>query len=166
MAVAKLPIDAKIYVTGHQGLVGYAITRQLRSSGFDHLIFRSREGLDLTARLAVRRFFTTERPQYVFLAAAKVGGMQANDQYPADFIRDNLLIHINVIDAAYREGVAKLLCLGSSFICPKHAPQPMKAEYLLTGPLEPTTSGMPSPRFPALGNARRIGSNLGSTRSA
>ena len=138
MAVMKMPTEAKIYVAGHQGLVGSAITQHLRESGYSHLILRTRDELDLTAGSAVRRFFAAERPQYVFLAAAKVGGIQANDQYPADFISENLLIQTNVIDAAYREGVAKLLFLGSSCIYPKHAPQPMKEEYLLTGPLEPT----------------------------
>ncbi len=138
MAVAQMSTDAKIYVAGHQGLVGSAIARRLREGGYDNLVLRTREELDLTCGTAVGRFFTTERPQYVFLAAAKVGGIHANDQYPAEFIRDNLLIQTNVIDAAYREGVAKLLFLGSSCIYPKHAPQPMKEEHLLTGPLEPT----------------------------
>jgi len=138
MAVAQMSTDAKIYVAGHQGLVGSAIARRLCEGGYDNLVLRTREELDLTSGTAVRSFFATERPQYVFLAAAKVGGIQANDQYPAEFIRDNLLIQTNVIDAAYREGVAKLLFLGSSCIYPKHAPQPMKEEHLLTGLLEPT----------------------------
>ena len=138
MAVAQLPTDAKIYVAGHQGLVGSAIARRLREGGYDNLLLRSRAELDLTSGSTVRRFFASQRPKYVFLAAAKVGGINANDLYPADFIRDNLLIQTNVIDSAYREGVAKLLFLGSSCIYPKHAPQPMKEEHLLTGPLEPT----------------------------
>jgi len=130
--------DAKNYVAGHQGLVGSAIVRRLRESGYDNLVIRTSEELDLTCGAAVKRFFATERPQYVFLAAAKVGGIHANDRYPAEFIRDNLLIQTNVIDAAYRKGVTKLLFLGSSCIYPKHAPQPMKEEHLLTGILEPT----------------------------
>ena len=129
---------SKIYIAGHRGLVGSAIVRRLRAEGYTNLVTRTREELDLCDQAAVYRFFEEERPEYVFLAAAKVGGILANSQYPADFIRDNVLIQTNVIDAAYRYGVKKLLFLGSSCIYPKHAPQPMKEEYLLTGPLEPT----------------------------
>jgi GDP-L-fucose synthase len=130
--------DSRIYVAGHRGLVGSAIVRALRAAGYRNIVTRTRQDLDLTNQAAVYRFFEEERPEYVFLAAAKVGGILANSTYPADFIRENLLIQTNVIDAAYRSGVRKLLFLGSSCIYPKHAPQPMKEEYLLTGLLEPT----------------------------
>ena len=133
-----MPSDAKIFVAGHNGLVGAAIMRRLRECGYDNLVLRSRAELDLTDNEAVLQFFAIEKPEYVFLAAAKVGGIYANNQYPASFIRDNLLIQTNVIDAAYREGVSKLLFLGSSCIYPKFSPQPMKEDYLLTGELEPT----------------------------
>lgn len=128
----------KIFVAGHRGLVGSAIVRRLEGEGYSRVLTRSRAELDLANQGAVRRFFEAERPEYVFLAAAKVGGIRANDAYPADFIRDNLLIQTHVIDAAYRAGTRKLLFLGSSCIYPRLAPQPMKEEYLLTGPLEPT----------------------------
>lgn len=130
--------DERIYVAGHRGLVGSALVRKLRAEGYSHLILKTRDELDLTDQRAVEEFFAKERPDYVFLAAAKVGGILANSTYPADFIRINLQIQTNVIDAAYRYGVKKLLFLGSSCIYPKYAPQPMKEEYLLTGPLEPT----------------------------
>ncbi|MBV9083512.1 MAG: GDP-L-fucose synthase [Acidobacteriaceae bacterium] len=130
--------NSRVYVAGHKGLVGSAIVRYLRAQGYGNLLLRSRKDLDLTDRSAVERFFATERPEYVFLAAAKVGGILANSSYPADFIRDNLAIEVNVIDAAWRHGVKKLEFLGSSCIYPKFAPQPMKEEYLLTGALEPT----------------------------
>jgi GDP-L-fucose synthase len=127
-----------IYVAGHGGLVGSAICRSLRQQGFERLLLRTRAELDLTDSVSVRSFFEKERPAHVFLAAAKVGGILANDLYPADFIRENLLIQTNVIDASYRSGVDRLLFLGSSCIYPKLCPQPIKEEYLLTGPLEPT----------------------------
>ncbi|MCF7821088.1 MAG: GDP-L-fucose synthase [Mariprofundaceae bacterium] len=130
--------EAKIYVAGHRGLVGSAIVRKLHAEGYGNLLLRTSSELDLRNQTAVDMFFAEEKPDYVFLAAAKVGGIHANDTYPADFIRDNLLIQNNVIDAAYRSGVKKLLFLGSSCIYPKQCPQPMKEEYLLTGPLEPT----------------------------
>jgi GDP-L-fucose synthase len=130
--------DSKILVAGHRGLVGSAIVRHLQNSGYSNLVLRSRKETDLTDSVAVARLFESERPEYVFLAAAKVGGILANSSYPADFIRDNLAIELNVIDAAYRNGVRKLEFLGSSCIYPKFAPQPMKEEYLLTGALEPT----------------------------
>jgi GDP-L-fucose synthase len=129
---------AKIFVAGHRGLVGSAIVRRLRADGFETLLTRSSSELDLRNQGAVEAFFQSERPEYVFLAAAKVGGILANNTYPADFIRDNLQIQTNVIDAAYRAGATKLLFLGSSCIYPKHAPQPMPESCLLTGPLEPT----------------------------
>lgn len=127
-----------IFVAGHQGLVGSALVRRLQGAGFRNLILRTRKELDLRDPAAVSRFFAEHRPAYVFLAAAKVGGIHANNTYPADFIRDNLQIETAVIDAAYRHGTRKLLFLGSSCIYPKHAPQPMPETCLLTGPLEPT----------------------------
>jgi GDP-L-fucose synthase len=130
--------DAKIYVAGHCGLVGSAIVRKLRAEGFTNLLLRTRSELDLTRQAEVESFFATERPAYVFLAAAKVGGILANDTYGGDFIRDNLLIQTHVIEAARRANVRKLLFLGSSCIYPKFAPQPMSEDCLLTGPLEPT----------------------------
>ena len=129
---------SRIFVAGHRGLVGGAIVRRLHAGGYTNLMTRTRAEVDLTDQAAVRAFFEAERPEYVFLAAAKVGGILANSTYPADFIRENLQIQTNVIDAAYRSGVKKLEFLGSSCIYPKLAPQPMKEEYLLTGPLEPT----------------------------
>ena len=130
--------ESCIFVAGHRGLAGSAIVRALRSKGFDNLVLRRHEDLDLTRQDAVDSFFAAERPEYVFLAAAKVGGILANDTYPADFIRENLEIQTNIIDASYRENVKRLLFLGSSCIYPKMAPQPIKEEHLLTGPLEPT----------------------------
>jgi GDP-L-fucose synthase len=129
---------SKIYIAGNRGLVGSAIQRRLERGGFSNLVTSDRDDFDLTDPRATDAFFERERPGYVFLAAAKVGGIQANDAFPADFIRVNLQIQTNVIDAAHRFGVTKLLFLGSSCIYPKHAPQPMREEHLLTGPLEPT----------------------------
>ncbi len=129
---------SRIFVAGHRGLVGSAIRRRLLQEGYTNLILRSRGELDLTNQAAVDAFFAAEKPEYVFLAAAKVGGILANSSYPVEFLRDNLAIETNVIEAAYRNGVKKLECLGSSCIYPKLAPQPIKEEYLLTGPLEPT----------------------------
>jgi GDP-L-fucose synthase len=130
--------SSRIYVAGHRGLVGSAVVRTLNSQGYDNLILRTRAELDLAQQLAVRRFFEAERPEAVILAAARVGGIHANNSHPALFIRDNLLIQDNVIDAAQRSGTEKFVFLGSSCIYPKLAPQPIKEEYLLTGPLEPT----------------------------
>jgi GDP-L-fucose synthase len=130
--------DSRIYVAGHRGLVGSAIHRCLEAQGFTNVVARGREELDLLDHLAVDRFFASERPQFVFFAAAKVGGILANETYPADFIRDNLTIQTNVIEASRKTGVDRLLFLGSSCIYPKLCPQPIKEEYLLTGPLEPT----------------------------
>ena len=140
MDVAAIAMDkaSRIYVAGHRGLAGSAIVRQLAADGFTNLITRTHAELDLTRQEAVDRFFAAERPEYVFLAAARVGGILANNTRRADFIRDNLLIQTLTIDAAYRNGAAKLLFLGSSCIYPKHAPQPMREEYLLTGLLEET----------------------------
>jgi GDP-L-fucose synthase len=130
--------DSGIFVSGHRGLVGSAICRRLGQDGFTRLITRSRAELDLRDRAMVDAFFAAEKPDYVFLAAAKVGGILANSSYPAEFLFDNLAVQINVIDSAYRHGVKKVEFLGSSCIYPKMAPQPIREEYLLTGPLEPT----------------------------
>ena len=130
--------NSKIYVAGHRGLVGGAILRQLQAAGHDNLLTRTRQELDLTDARAVDAFFQAERPTHVFLAAAKVGGILANKDYPADFIRENLQIQTHVIDSAYRSGVAKLAFLGSSCIYPKLAEQPMREDALLSGKLEPT----------------------------
>ena len=128
--------EARIFVAGHRGLAGSAITRKLQSLGYDNLLTRPRAELDLANREAVRTFFQKERPEYVFLAAAKVGGILANRDYPAHFIYENLQIELNVIEEAYRAGVKRLLFLGSSCIYPKLAPQPMREDSLLTGELE------------------------------
>ncbi len=130
--------SSRIYVAGHRGLVGAAIVSNLRARGFDQLILKTRAEVDLCNQAAVNAFFEREKPEYVFLAAAKVGGILANSTYPADFLRENLLIQTLIIDAAFRNGTMKLEALGSSCIYPKFAPQPMKEEYLLTGILEPT----------------------------
>jgi len=130
--------NAKIYVAGHRGLVGSALMRNLRGKGYENFVTRTHAELDLTSQAAVEAFFAAEKPDYVFLAAAKVGGIYANNTYPAEFIRDNLAVQTNVIHAAYKSQVRRLLFLGSSCIYPKLAPQPMKEEHLLTGPLEPT----------------------------
>ncbi len=130
--------DALIYIAGHRGLVGAAIQRQLELVGYKNFLLRSHKELELTQQAAVMDFFQSEKPEYVFLTAAKVGGIHANNIYPADFIRDNLQIQTNIIDAAYQSGVKKLLFLGSSCIYPKFAPQPIKEDSLLTGALEPT----------------------------
>ena len=129
----KLSRDSRIYVAGHRGLVGSAVVRSLKSQGFENLILRSHKELDLTEQGAVRSFFDEARPQAVIMAAARVGGIQANNSHPAEFLRDNLLIQDNVIDAAYRSGVEKFVFLGSSCIYPKMAPQPIKEDCLLTG---------------------------------
>lgn len=131
-------VDSKIYVAGHRGLVGSALLRMLKRKGFANLVTRTSAELDLRDREAVELFFASEGIDYVFLAAAKVGGIVANHAYPASFIHDNLLIQNHVIDASYRYGIKKLLFLGSTCIYPKLAPQPLKEEYLLTGPLEQT----------------------------
>ena len=128
----------KIYIAGHRGMVGSAITQRLNDLGYKNIVFRTSKELDLTNQAAVNDFFKSEKPDHVFLSAAKVGGIFANDTYPAEFIRDNLLIQTNVIDAAYKNDVTKLLFLGSSCIYPKMANQPITEDQLLTGPLEPT----------------------------
>jgi GDP-L-fucose synthase len=130
--------DAKIYVAGHTGLVGSALVLELQRQGYTNSVVRTSQELDLCDTRATNDFFAQEKPAYVFLAAAKVGGIKANNDHPADFIYKNLMISTNVIDAAYRHGVKKLLFLGSSCIYPRLCPQPIKEEYLMTGPLEPT----------------------------
>ena len=130
--------NAKIYVAGDRGLVGSALIRQLRKQGYTNILSRTHAELDLTNQLAVQAFFKKEKPEYVFLAAAKVGGIYANKTYPAEFIFSNLAIQTNVIHESYVNGVKRLIFLGSSCIYPRDCPQPIKEEYFLTGPLEPT----------------------------
>jgi len=130
--------NAKIYIAGHRGLVGSALMRCLQAQGYTNIVAHTHAELDLTDRVATEAFFAAEKPEYVFLAAAKVGGIHANNTYPAEFILSNLAIQTNVIHAAYRSGIKRLLFLGSSCIYPRDCPQPIKEEYLLTGPLEPT----------------------------
>jgi GDP-L-fucose synthase len=133
-----MELDSKIYVAGHRGLVGSALMRCLEGKGFTNVITRAHNELDLTDQTAVRNFLDNERPEFVFLAAARVGGIHANNTYPAEFIRKNLAIQDNVIHQCWRTGVKRLLFLGSSCIYPRECPQPMMEDYLLTGPLEPT----------------------------
>lgn len=130
--------DSKIYIAGHRGLVGSALVRRLQAKGYNNLLLRTSAELDLTEQVAVRSFFEAEKPDYVLLAAAKVGGIHANNTYPAEFIQQNLAIQTNVIHEAWRNNVQRLLFLGSSCIYPKDCPQPIKEDYLLTSPLEPT----------------------------
>jgi GDP-L-fucose synthase len=134
----KMGKDSRVYVAGHLGLVGSSIWRELQRQGFTHLIGRTRAELNLLDQAAVQDFCLRERPEFVFVAAARVGGIHANDTQPAEFLYENLQIQTNLIHAAYRSGVRKLLFLGSSCVYPKMAPQPLKEEYLLSGPLEPT----------------------------
>jgi GDP-L-fucose synthase len=134
----KMKKNAKIYVAGHRGLVGSALVRRLEAEGYTNLLTRTHAELDLTDQPAVGSFFTEQKPEYVFLAAAKVGGIHANNTYPAEFIQQNLAIQTNVIHESWRSGVKRLLFLGSSCIYPRDCPQPIKEEYLLTGPLEAT----------------------------
>lgn len=133
-----MELDSKIYIAGHRGLVGSAIHRKLKEKGYANIIGRTHQELDLERQAQVGQFFQEQRPEYVFLAAAKVGGIWANNSFPAEFIYSNIMVQTNVIHSAYLAGVKKLLFLGSSCIYPKHCPQPMKEEYLLSGPLEPT----------------------------
>lgn len=130
--------DAKIYVAGHRGMVGSALVRNLQSKGYSNIVTRTRAELDLLDQQAVNRFLTLEKPAYIFLAAARVGGIQANNTYRADFIYENLAVEANVIHGAHQAGIQGLCFLGSSCIYPRDCPQPIKEEYLLTGPLEPT----------------------------
>ena len=135
---AAVPKDAKIYIAGHNGLVGSAVLRKLKYEGYENLVYRSSKELDLRNRVEVTRFFEEEKPEYVYLCAARVGGIYANVTKPAEFIYDNLMIQCNVIDESYKSNVKKLLCLGSSCIYPRNCNQPIKEEYLLTGALEKT----------------------------
>src|SRR5437016_2200492 len=130
--------SARIYVAGHRGLAGSALARRLASGGFRNVLTRTHAELELTDQIAVRKFFEQEKPAYVFVAAARVGGILANDKYPAEFIQANLAVQTNVMHEAWRNGVKRLLFLGSSCIYPRDCPQPIKEEYLLTGPLEAT----------------------------
>lgn len=131
-------LDSKIYIAGHRGLVGSAIVRRLEEGGYNNLLLKTHAELELTDQTAVKAFFKSEKPEIVILAAAKVGGIHANNEYPAEFIHQNLAIQTNIIHEAWRAGVKRLLFLGSSCIYPRDCPQPIKEEYLLTGPLEPT----------------------------
>lgn len=140
MVKSTVDENSRIFVAGHRGLVGSAIVRRLEAEGHRNLILAGRDALDLRVESAVEQFFARERPEFVFLAAAKVGGILANSSHPAEFLRDNLAIQTNVIHAAWKNGVRKLLFLGSSCIYPKFAPQPIREEYLLTGELEPTNA--------------------------
>jgi GDP-L-fucose synthase len=136
----NMTTTSKIFIAGHRGLVGSALVRKLTDQGFTNLILKPREELDLTVQPAVEAFFKKEQPEYVFLAAAKVGGIYANSKYPAEFIFSNMQVQMNVINEAYKYKVKKLLFLGSSCIYPKHAPQPMREDALLSGQLEPTNA--------------------------
>ena len=135
---AEFNVNSKIYIAGHKGMVGTELLKKLNIKGFQSLVYKNSQELDLRNQQAVYKFFEKEKPEYVFLIAARVGGIKANMSYPADFIYDNLAIEMNVIHAAYKFGAKKLLFLGSSCVYPRECPQPMKEEYLLTGPLEPT----------------------------
>jgi GDP-L-fucose synthase len=130
--------ESKIYVAGHTGMVGSAIVRRLQKNGYENILYKNHSRLDLTDQAATEHFFSEEKPEYVFLAAAKVGGIHANKTYPADFIMENMMIECNVIRSAFKNNVKKLMLLGSSCIYPKLCPQPIKEEFLLTGELEPT----------------------------
>ena|SRR5450830_1242435 len=136
--MSTLAKDAKIYVAGHRGMVGSAIVRRLRAGGYTHIVTRTHSELDLLDQAKVHAFLCEEQPEYIFLAAAKVGGIQANNIYRADFIYQNLMMQTNVIGGAYQAGIKKLMFLGSSCIYPRDCPQPIREDYLLTGPLEPT----------------------------
>ncbi|MDH5525738.1 MAG: GDP-L-fucose synthase [Nitrospirota bacterium] len=138
--MSELAKTARVFVAGHRGMVGAALVRRLAAAGFESIITRTRAELDLTCQADVADFFSAERPQVVFLAAAKVGGILANNTFPAEFIRDNLAIQDNVIHQAWKSGVQRLVFLGSSCIYPRECPQPMKEDHLLTGPLEPTNA--------------------------
>jgi GDP-L-fucose synthase len=153
----------RIFVAGHRGLVGSALVRRLQALGHDELILRGREALDLEDSNAVRAFFESERPTHVFLAAAKVGGIWANHTHPADFIRQNLAIQLNVIDAAHRVGVERLLFLGSSCIYPKFAEQPISESALLTGPLEPTNQAYAVAKIAGVELCRAYNSQFGTS---
>ncbi len=152
---------SKIYVAGHRGLVGSAIMRGLEARGYENILVRRHSELDLTRQEEVERFFEAERPDYVFLSAAKVGGIGANSSYPADFIYQNLAIAVNIIESARRSGVKKLLNLGSSCIYPKMAPQPLREEYLMTGPLEPSNEAYALAKIAAIRLCRHYNDQYG-----
>ena len=156
-----MPLNAKIYVAGHTGLVGSALMHSLQEKGYKNIIVRSSQELDLCRQELVEKFFAEERPEYVFLAAAKVGGILANNKYKAEFIYDNIMIATNVIQASYKYGVKKLLNLGSSCIYPKNAPQPLKEEYLLSGPLEPTNEAYAIAKIAAIKMCRYYNEQYG-----
>lgn len=160
-SIPKMHTDSKIYVAGHTGLVGSAILRALKNHGYKNIITRNFQDLDLTRQSAVESFFKENRPEYVFLAAAKVGGIWANNAQKADFIYENLMISANVIGASYKFGVKKLLNLGSSCIYPKNAPQPLKEEYLLSGLLEPTNEAYAIAKIAALKLCRYFNEQYG-----
>ena len=153
--------DAKIYVAGHKGMVGSAIKRRLEAEGYRNLVFRSHAELDLTRQAEVEDFFSSEKPEYVFLSAAKVGGIMANSTYPAEFIYENIMISTNIIPSSYKAGVKKLLNLGSSCIYPKNAPQPLKEEYLLTNTLEPTNEAYAIAKIAAIKLCRYYNEQFG-----
>lgn len=153
--------DAKIYIAGHKGLVGSAVKRRLEAGGYENLVLRTHAELDLTRQAEVEGFFSSERPEYVFLCAAKVGGIMANSTYPAEFIYENIMISTNVIRSSYVSGVKKLLNLGSSCIYPKNAPQPLKEEYLLTGTLEPTNEAYAVAKIAAIKLCRYYNEQFG-----
>jgi len=153
--------DAKIYVAGHKGMVGSAIKRRLEAEGYRNLVFRSHAELDLTRQAEVEDFFSSEKPEYVFLSAAKVGGIMANSTYPAEFIYQNIMISTNIIHSSYKAGVKKLLNLGSSCIYPKNAPQPLKEEYLLTNTLEPTNEAYAIAKIAAIKLCRYYNEQFG-----
>ena len=152
----------KIYVAGHRGLVGSALLRRLTARGHSNFLTRTHAELDLIEQRAVEDFFRDERPDYVFLAAARVGGIYANNTYPAEFIRENLAVQTNVIEAAHRHGVKRLLFLGSSCIYPRDCPQPIKEEYLMSGPLEPTNSAYAMAKIAGIESCRAYNRQYGS----
>ncbi len=156
-----IPTDARIFVAGHNGMVGSALVRRLNECGYHNLLLRSSAELDLRDQMAVAAFFSTERPEYVFLAAARVGGIIANSTRKGEFIYENLMIQANVIDSAYRHDVTRLLFLGSTCIYPKFAPQPIKEEYLLTGPLEPTNDAYAIAKIAGIAQCRAYNEQYG-----
>ncbi len=156
-----MPTEARIFVAGHRGMVGAAIVRRLQAEGYDNLLLRSSAELDLRNQAAVGKFFDSERPDYVFLAAARVGGIIANSTRKGEFIYDNLMIQANVIHNSYMSGVKRLLFLGSTCIYPKFAPQPIKEEYLLTGPLEPTNDAYAIAKIAGIAMCRSYNEQFG-----
>jgi len=156
-----IPTTARIFVAGHNGMVGSALVRRLNENGYHNLLLRSSKELDLCGHTAVDAFFSAERPEYVFLAAARVGGIIANSTRKGEFIYENLMIQTNVIDSAYRHGVTRLLFLGSTCIYPKFAPQPIKEEYLLTGPLEPTNDAYAIAKIAGIAQCRAYNEQYG-----